>query len=443
MKKSFSYIICPFVVLILITPFIPKPAHTGMMLADFPQTASHDSRYNADTVSRQWEPMIQEELTYYLDRHNVQDEGYEMVVAFAGGRRHQVNIDGPLPVWNVGTWNGHGREGIAVDTDSAGRTVIGICHADTLEAGYRPDSAGTYIGSFAQGEAHGHGAFLQADGGYFEGRWENGLRHGFGLQVIPGDTPRLRVGEWQNDRFKGERMRYTTERIYGIDIARYQHGTGRKKYPIRWDRLRITHVGRKASRNVSGVADYPISFIYIKSTEGTSVRNRFYADDYRQARKRGIPAGAYHFFSTQSSGAAQAHFFIRNTRFSQGDLPPVLDVEPSDAQIQRMGGAERLFAHVRAWLTAVHHRTGVRPILYISQMFVNKYLPLAPDLKRDYRVWIARYGEYKPDIRLTYWQLCPDGRVAGIRGDVDINVFNGYRNQFEDFLKHETINHQH
>jgi GH25 family lysozyme M1 (1,4-beta-N-acetylmuramidase) len=29
--------------------------------------------------------------------------------------------------------------------------------------------------------------------------------------------------------------------------------------------------------------------------------------------------------------------------------------------------------------------------------------------------------------------------VAGIQGDVDINVFNGYQSQFETFLKETTI----
>ena len=42
-------------------------------------------------------------------------------------------------------------------------------------------------------------------------------------------------------------------------------------------------------------------------------------------------------------------------------------------------------------------------------------------------------------MRLTFWQLCSDGRVAGIKGDVDINVFNGYKNQYEEFIKEETI----
>ena len=87
----------------------------------------------------------------------------------------------------------------------------------------------------------------------------------------------------------------------------------------------------------------------------------------------------------------------------------------------------------------VEQQVGVRPILYVNQMFVNNHLSQAPDIKRDYDVWIARYGEYKPDVRLSIWQLCPDGRVTGIQGAVDINVFNGYQSAFEEFLSNSTI----
>jgi lysozyme len=324
--------------------------------------------------------------------------------------------------------------------DSLGRTVIGLCRDDSLVTGVRADSIGIYIGDFSHTKAHGHGAYY-ADNGYHEGHWENDRRQGFGLQLLtpPDDTPRLRVGEWSKDKFQGERMRYTSERIYGIDIARYQHGRGRRPVPILWDKLRITSIGKKGSHNVRGTADYPVSFVYIKSTEGTSVRNKFYVNDYAQARKHGIRAGAYHFFSVKSSGAAQAKHFIQNTLFREGDLPPVLDIEPTDAQIRYMGGPEAMFSHIRTWLRDVERRAKVKPILYVNQMFVNKYLSAQPDLKRDYRIWIARYSEYQPDLRLTYWQLCPYGRVAGIQGDVDINVFNGYQRQFEEYLAEETI----
>ena len=98
-----------------------------------------------------------------------------------------------------------------------------------------------------------------------------------------------------------------------------------------------------------------------------------------------------------------------------------------------------MFREVRTWMNIVGNRTGVRPILYISQMFVNQYLNQAPDIKKKYNVWIARYGEYKPDVRLVFWQLSPDGRVKGIHGEVDINVFNGYHAQYQEFLQNELI----
>ena len=140
----------------------------------------------------------------------------------------------------------------------------------------------------------------------------------------------------------------------------------------------------------------------------------------------------------RTTGADQAQHFLRNTLFKDGDLPPVLDIEPSKSQVEQMG-ADRMFQQIRIWLRAVERSTGVKPILYVNQMFVNNYLSKQLDLKRDYRVWIARYSEYKPDVRLAFWQLCPDGRVAGIQGDVDINVFNGYKSQFEEFIETETI----
>ena len=362
-----------------------------------------------------------------------------MVAAFAAGKRHQESID-TLSVYHVGRWKGKKREGTAISRDSLGRIIIGNWSADTLRSGLRFDSTGIYEGSFINGLADGHGAFISVDGHYFEGHWTQDQREGFGLQLLENNVLTvLKTGLWQQDVFKGERMNYTSERIYGIDISRYQHGKGRKKYPIIWQNLRISHLGSKSKKKISGVVDYPVSFCYIKSTEGVSIRNKYYATDYAAARKHGIQAGAYHFFSTRTSGTAQAKYFIASSLFRKGDLPPVLDVEPSDGDIAKMGGAKVLFSNIRAWLQAVEKFCGVKPILYINQRFVNKWLPEAPDIKRDYKVWIARYGEYKPDVKLVMWQLSPDGRVKGITGEVDINVFNGYQAQFDEFIEKETI----
>lgn len=416
-----------------------RPKHTGMQMKNGLMIL--DSMTTTDQAKNKLIDLPQEELDYYLERHNVQDEGYEMVVAIASGQRHQVTITPHLTARSVGIWEGYKREGTVIICDSLGRTIIGTCCADTLETGIRSDLEGTYFGDFSGTKAGGHGAYLHTDNSYFEGHWHDGKRDGFGVELqTQGDEPtRLRMGIWSHDKFMGERMKYTTERIYGIDIARYQHGKGKKKFPINWKQMRISYIGKRGNKNVNGKTDYPVSFVFIKSTEGTTIRNQYYMADYQQAHRFGIHTGAYHFFSTRSSGSEQAKHFLKYTRFTKGDLPPVLDIEPSDAQIKQMGGAKKMFKEIRTWLEIVSKRTGVRPILYVNQMFINKYLSSEPDLKRNYRVWIARYSEYKPDVRLTFWQLCPDGQVAGIHVDVDINVFNGYKSQFDAFIEEETI----
>ena len=333
-----------------------------------------------------------------------------------------------------GQWKKGKRHGYGTVKDSLGRTVTALWHEDSIVNGTVSDSSGTYSGELGRGNtACGHGIYRGRDGSYYDGAWSRGMRNGFGCGI--GADGKVKVGEWKDDKYRGERLTYTAERIYGIDISRYQHGKGRKKYAINWAKLRITHLGDISRKKVSGKVDYPVSFVYIKSTEGASVRNPYYLSDYRQARRHGIPCGAYHFFSPTSSPTKQANYFLRHSRFAKGDFPPVLDVEPSAAQIRRMGGVEAMFGRIRTWLRIVERRMGMRPILYISQQFVNKYLPYAPDITRDYMVWIARYGEYKPEVRLVFWQLCPDGRVDGIHGEVDINVFNGYHDSFRQFIQ--------
>ena len=385
--------------------------------------------------------LIMGELEYYLQRHNVVDEGFDMVARYA--EKGDSTLTTYMPQGNLVLTNAlavlnRKREGKQVVKDPYGRIIIGTFHNDTLVSGIRIDPQGTYAGQFNRHlQACGHGSYQQSDGTYYEGHWEEDYQHGFGFSV---STTNLKAGQWKRGRFLGERMQYTTERIYGIDISRYQHEKGRRRFNINWKQLRITHLGRRISeQRINGDVDYPVSFVYIKSTEGISINNRYFAADYNRCHHLGIPVGAYHFFSTRQDPSSQASHFLKHTRFRKGDLPPMLDIEPSDHLIKQMGGAEVLFKNIRIWLKIVERVTGARPLLYVNQRFVNTYLDIAPDLKRDYHFWIARYGEYKPDIHLDLWQLSSDGVVRGIQGTVDLNVFNGYQGQWEEFLREQTI----
>ena len=327
-----------------------------------------------------------------------------------------------------GSWHKGMRQGRGEVFDADGYKVTGTWDHDTLVTATRRDSAGVYTGEMDnQLRPNGYGHYIDSLGTYYEGQWVHGERTGFGFSS---QHRYFRVGEWKKDVYKGERLNYTSERIYGIDLSKYQHIMGKSRHSIDWDRLRITHLGSLSKKNISGTVDFKVSFIFIKSTEGASMTNPYYSSDYAAARSHGYPVGSYHFFSHRTSGTQQAWFFLSHSHFKKGDLPPVLDLEPLPSQVQKMGGVHNMWSRVRAWLEIVEKKTGMRPILYISQTFVNRWLDYAPDVKHSYPIWIARYGEYKPDIKLWIWQLAPDGRVRGIVGHTDINVFNGYHGEF-------------
>jgi len=401
-------------------------------------------------------PAQLKELQYYLRTHKVTDEGYNEIAAYNSTlmlRAQYAENNTKFPVttryikakdrltpavkmekgyWKAGHfYMGQIRNGHAILRDEQRRIVRAIIEADTIVTAVRTDSAGTYRGQMNMLlEASGQGTFDALDGTHYDGHWQKDKRHGFGFESSPFRA--VKAGIWKQNRFLGEKLRFTNERIYGIDISRHQHEKGRKRYNINWEKLRITSLGRNHD---TGGQTFPVSFVYIKSTEGTSIRNRYFLKDYVAAKSQGLHVGAYHFFSLKSPVLEQAAYFINHTLIRDNDFPPVLDVEPSDAQIRKIGGDEELMRRIRIFLEYIERRTHKRPILYVSQGFINRHMSKAADIKQKYNIWIARYGEYKPDVRLVFWQLSAEGRVQGIKGAVDINVFNGYEGQWDEFVR--------
>lgn len=338
-----------------------------------------------------------------------------------------------------GHWRRGMRDGTGEYTDSTGFRYAGKWCADTLPHGSIQKVDTCYRGRLNRNlKPEGNGRYT-APGEYYNGLFRDGRRNGFGFSVQRG-LP-IHIGEWRKGKFRGEQMLFTDHRVLGIDISRYQHEIGKRIYPIDWSCLRVTNLGHSGSkkRRVRGVQDYPVSYVYIKASEGVSITNRYYRKDAASARVRNLSVGAYHFFSTESDGEEQAHHFMKTAAPRRGDMPPMLDIEPTDGKIKAMGGATALWRETLKWLHVVEEACGVRPVLYVSQSFVDKYMSDAPPAIAAYPVWIARYSEYRPYVRLLYWQLSPDGAVRGIKGDVDINVFNGTREQFDEYRRKNAV----
>ena len=73
---------------------------------------------------------------------------------------------------------------------------------------------------------------------------------------------------------------------------------------------------------------------------------------------------------------------------------------------------------------------GVKPILYTSHDYYKNYF--SNKSFKDFKFWIARYDfHHKVENEKSWliWQHSEKGRVKGIKGKVDYNVFKGSLNQ--------------
>lgn len=191
--------------------------------------------------------------------------------------------------------------------------------------------------------------------------------------------------------------------IRGIDISHYQG-------KINWEKLSNAQIEHS-----------PIRFVVIKATEGSTQIDDCFQDNFKNARDYGFIRGAYHFWSNKSSARDQARFFLKKVHLKDGDLPPVLDVEnkPEDMSV------EDFQREILTWMHIVEDKYHVKPILYTYYKFKNQYLNTS--VFDDYPYWIAHYYvdeiEYEGDWK--FWQHTDAGRLPGIKGTVDFNLYNG------------------
>lgn len=189
--------------------------------------------------------------------------------------------------------------------------------------------------------------------------------------------------------------------VHGIDVSHHQDR-------IDWKALKgVQH------------AQFPVRFVFIKATEGGDFKDRAFDYNFAEADSAQFIRGAYHFYNPDTDPLKQADFFIDNVKLKTGDLPPVLDIE------KRPKDATKLKKDLLVWLDRVERHYKVRPVLYTSYKFKNKYL--SDSVFNTYPYWIAHYyvdsvtydGEWK------FWQHTDAGTMPGIGEQVDLNVFNG------------------
>jgi len=194
----------------------------------------------------------------------------------------------------------------------------------------------------------------------------------------------------------------------------------------------------KADINLSQVS---IDGVYTRATYGTSQVDPSCDQIVQQAINLGKVWGVYHFACSNFSDAVtQANFFVDNCLGYVGKGMLVLDWERENNDVSNVGWALE-------WLRHVYARTGVRPLIYMSQSVLNE-ADWSPVSHEDYGLIVANYwwnydriNDFGADafpnpqvnwvapngvnVQNVMWQFTSSGYLSGYGGALDCNWFYG------------------
>lgn len=194
----------------------------------------------------------------------------------------------------------------------------------------------------------------------------------------------------------------------GIDVSEYQGNINWQK--VKW----IDEV-------------YEINFVLIRATAGNDRVDAQFEKNWENAKNKKMIRGAYHYYRPNENSLEQANFFIKNVKLKKGDLPPVLDIE----KLPKNQSLDSLKVGLKRWLLRVENYFGVKPIIYSGDKYFTTFLEKQFS---DYTFWIANYSVFDEEIDKSwqFWQFTENANVDGIKGNVDLNIFNGTKTQLKN-----------
>lgn len=197
-----------------------------------------------------------------------------------------------------------------------------------------------------------------------------------------------------------------------------------EKYPVRG----IDVSAHNGVIDMQKVADSGVEFVFIKATEGVDFKDRNFRTNFDKARRAGLLTGIYHFFRFDRDGVEQAINLMRSVGSRRPELGLVIDVEKAGNpdSIPTETVKNRLLQMVD-YLNLLGHRV----MFYSNKDGYYEYLaetfPGAP-------LWICGFSENPINAEWSFWQFNHRGKVNGVTGDVDLNVFCGNREEWHNFL---------
>lgn len=153
--------------------------------------------------------------------------------------------------------------------------------------------------------------------------------------------------------------------------------------------------------------------------DGEYILDKKFIQNITNANEVGIPVGIYYYSYANSTLRAEqdAKWVLEQIKDYDVDLPIAFDWENwsfyNEFHLSLFGLSDMSEAFLK-----VINNAGYEGMLYSSKSYLEQiWYPTS------YKTWLAHYTKetnYTGDYE--YWQLCSDGVISGIKGDVDINI---------------------
>lgn len=167
-----------------------------------------------------------------------------------------------------------------------------------------------------------------------------------------------------------------------------------------------------------------VSFAVIRSSFGQSRRDKRFEENLRGCAENEIPFGFYHYSYalTPAEAAKEAEFFLKTVGGEKPALPLFFDFEEKE---QRALPLETQLEIIETFCKKVA-AAGFKAGFYGSKSYFEILKKAAPEMFTKYFVWVAQWNFQNTfSGRFDLWQNSSAGKIPGITGPVDTDVFYG------------------
>lgn len=165
-----------------------------------------------------------------------------------------------------------------------------------------------------------------------------------------------------------------------------------------------------------------IEAVYIRVGAG-EYTDEYFAENYERAKAAGLKIGFYHYVTARSveEGRRQARFFASLAAGREPDMRLAMDFEYFGSL-----SVSQINAISEAYLDELTALTKQEAVIYSNLSNARNIFSRA--LAEKYPLWAAQYGANEPSANGKWrewvgFQYTDEGRVGGIYGNVDRNIF--------------------